>query len=210
MKTQKPNCPVLIAIVLATALTVPTQASQEQLAQSIKDTQLETMRTSDQLKATVRSLNLLTSQKKGDLKPAYKAYCDEVAKTSTAYDWTRARVQWMGGDGRKYFQDWQGTVSSITNPSLRKKAQKRLDAARDGYDHVEAALKEASDEFKPFVSDLADIQKALAADVTPGGVKAIRSVVSSANKNHKAVNESINKAIRELDKMAKALSSRAG
>jgi gas vesicle protein len=116
----------------------------------------------------------------------------------------------MGGDGRKYFQDWQGTVSSITNPSLRKKAQKRLDSARDSYDKVEATLKEASDEFKPFISDLSDIQKALASDVTPGGVDAIRSVVSSANKNHKTVNETINKALKELEKMAKSLSSHAG
>ncbi|HUL51545.1 MAG TPA: DUF2959 family protein, partial [Candidatus Nitrosotalea sp.] len=109
---------------------------QEQLAQSIKDAQLETLRTSDQLKATVRSLDLLTSQTKGDLKPAYKAYCEEVTRTMAAADWTRARVQWMAGDGRKYFQDWQGTVSGITNPSLRKKAQKRLDSARNSFDKV--------------------------------------------------------------------------
>ena len=115
----------------------------------------------------------------------------------------------MAGDGRKYFQDWQTTVQGIANESLRTKAQKRLDGVQKSYDKVEASLKVAAEKFAPFLSDLADIQKALATDVTAGGVKAIKSTVSSANWDHQYVNNAIKAALKEMGKMEKALSSEA-
>jgi hypothetical protein len=200
---------ILFTIGLATLVASATQASQEQLANSIKDARLETARTSEQLKSTLGALNALTKQTKGDLRPAYNAFSAEIPKTEAAAAWTRTRVQWMAGDGKKYFQDWQTTVSGIANESLRKKSQKRLDAVKASYDKVEASLQLAGDKFKPFLSDLGDIQKALATDVTAGGVKAIKSTVRSANWNHQFVNQAINSALKEMDKMAKALSSEA-
>jgi len=199
----------LFMIGLATLLAAATQASQEQLARSIGDTRLETSRTDAQLKATLEAINALTKQTKGDLRPAYNTYCSEVAKTEAAAGWTKTRIQWMAMDGRKYFEDWQSTVNSIANESLRKKSQKRLNAVKVSYDKVEASLKVAGDKFKPFLSDLADIQKALSTDVTAGGVKAIKSTVRSANWNHQYVDNAIKSALKELDKMGKALSPEA-
>lgn len=200
---------ILITIGLVSLLTIPIQASQQQLAASIKEAKAETTRTANQLKTTLTALNALTDQKKGDLRPAYTAYCAEVSKTEAAAKVTRSRVDWMAGDGRKYFQDWQATVSGIANESLRKKAQKRLDSVQKSYDKIEESLKVAGDKFKPFLSDLSDIEKTLATDVTAGGVKAIKSTVSSANWNHQYVDKAIKSALKEMDKMAKSLSSEA-
>ena len=185
------------------------QASQEQLAKSIQDARAETAQTSDQLKATLTALTALARQTEGDLRPTYDAYCKEVTKTESAADWTRTRAQWMAGDGRQYFKDWQKTIDGIANQSLRKKAQKRLDTVRKSYDKVEASLKQAGEKFKPFLSDLTDIQKALATDVTAGGVKAIKGTVKTANWDHQFVDDAVNAALKEMDKMAKALSAEA-
>jgi hypothetical protein len=92
---------------------------------------------------------------------------------------------------------------------LRKKAQKRLDAVQKSYEKVEASMKLAGEKFTPLLSDLGDIQKALASDVTPGGVKAIKSVVRSANWNHQFVDKAVKSALKEMEKMEKALSSEA-
>jgi hypothetical protein len=199
----------LFAVGLATLLASVTQASQEQLAQSIRETHAESVRTVEQLKATLDSLNALTAQKKGDLRPAYDTYCAEVAKTQAAAGWTRTRIQWMASDGRTYFQDWQKTIDGIANESLRKKAQKRMDAVRKDYDKVEASLVQAGEKFKPFLSDLGDIQKALATDVTAGGVKMIKSTVRSANWNLQYVDTAVKSALKSMDKMQKALSTDA-
>jgi hypothetical protein len=199
----------ILIIGLMGMMVTASQASQEQLAKSISEARVETRRTAEQLKTTLAALNALTKQTKGDLRPTYDAYRKEVANTATAAAWTETRLQWMAGDGRKYFSDWQTTINAISNKSLKKKAQKRLDDVKESYDKVEASLKQAKEKFKPFLSDLSDIEKALATDITAGGVKAIKSTVSSANWNHQYVDKAVASAVKEMDKMAKSLSPEA-
>ena len=200
---------IVIMIGLTTLLAVPTRASQEKLAESIRGVQLEALRTAEQLKSTLGTLNALTKQSKGDLRPAYDAFGADVVKTEAAAGTTRKQVQWMAGEGRSYFQDWQTSVSGIANESLRKKAQKRLNSVKESYADVEQALQQASEKFNPFLSDLDDVRKALATDLTAGGVKSIRSTVKKANWDHQYVTEAVNSALKGMDKMQKALSSEA-
>lgn len=204
MKTK-----IILMIGLATLLAPAMQASQEQLARSVKDARVETMRTADQLKATLESLNVLTKKAKGDLRPAYDAFGVEVTKTRAAAATTRKQADWMAGDGRQYFNDWQNTVNSMANESLRKKAQKRLDGVQKNYTNIEAAMRQANDKFAALLSDLADIQKALATDITAGGVKAIRGTVKTANWDHQYVTRAIDTALSEMARMEKALSPEA-
>ena len=200
----------LYMIGLATLLASATQAySQEQLAKSMREARDETARTSLQLRTTLGALNALTQKTEGDLRPAYNTFAEAVTNTVAAAATTAARVQWMDGDGQQYFKDWQNTITSIANESLRKKSQKRLEAVRADFDDVKKELKEASAKFKPFLSDLSDIQKTVAMDVTAAGVKSVRSTVRSANSNHQSVDRAINSAIKELEKMAKSLSPEA-
>ena len=196
-----------LMISLVTLLASATQATQQQLATSIREARTEATRTSEQLKATLDALNALAKQTQGDLRPAYNAFAAEIPKTEAAATWTRTRVTWMASDGRQYFKSWQATIDGIANESLRKKAQKRLNNVRGDYDKVEVALQKAGDKFRPFLSDLSDIKRTLATDITPGGVKAIRSTVTSANWNHKFVNTAINSALKGMDKMEKSLST---
>jgi Protein of unknown function (DUF2959) len=209
MKTTKRTRSVLAAFSLAVLLAGTANADQAQLAASMKETRLEAAQTRDQLAAALATLTALTKQKEGDLNPAYKAYCAEVPKTEVAAGATRARVTWMQGDGFKYFDGWQKTINTINNKSLKKDAQKRLDATKKSYLKASASFQEAGEKFKPFLADLNDIQKVLANDVTANGVKAIRSTVNDANFRFKAVDRSINDALKEMKKMEKSLSTEA-
>src|SRR5262245_61557461 len=107
-------------ILLSSLLSVVTfvMQAQEHLADSIKQARAETDNTSQQLKATVRALNALSAQKKGDLRPAYNTFAEAVPKTAAAAETTAARVKWMDGDGQAYFKEWQDKITSIANESL--------------------------------------------------------------------------------------------
>lgn len=201
------NKHILLTIGLAVLLVSSGHAGQEQLARSIEQARAETGRTADQLKATVNALNALTRQSKGDLRPSYEAFCAEVGRTEYAAASTRSRIQWMAGQGRQYFRDWEQTVNGINNVSLQKKAQKRMKSVQEDYGDVEVALQQAADKFRPFLSDLNDIKETLASDVTPSGVKAVRSSARSANWNYQSVERAISKALKGMGKMEKALSS---
>ena len=200
---------MLLSIGLVALMATATQASQEQLGASVKETQDEATRTAEQLKETVGTLNVLSKQKKGDLRPTYDKFCAEIVKTKAAADLTVSRVNSMNTSGVKYFDDWQKTVNGINNESMRKKSQKRLDSVKTSYHKVLAAMTEAAEKFKPFLSDLNDIQKVLATDVTAGGVKAADSTIKSANWNYKYVDKAVKTALKELDKMSKGLSTEA-
>jgi len=200
---------ILITLGCATLLACAAPAGQEQLAARINQAHREAENTVAQLESTLAALNALTSQKKGDLAPAYQAFRQEIPKTQNAATATSAQVERMTKDKETYFADWQNTVKGINNPSLQKKAQKRLDSASRSYDKVEAAMVTARDKFRPFLSDLADIEKALSQDVTPGGVKGMKSVVRSANWNYQFVSNAIKSALKEMKKMETALSSEA-
>lgn len=203
------NKQMLLTTGVTVFLALSLQGSQEQLAKSIKDARMETGRTANQLKSTLDAITAMTKQAKGDLKPAYDAFCKEVSKTGDAAAATKKQVAWMSGEGRQYFTDWQKSVDGISNESLRKKAQKRLNAVKESYEKVESSLNTANEKFTPFLSDLSDIQKALATDLTAGGVKAIRGTVKTANWDHQFVDKAIKSALKEMDRMEKSLSSEA-
>jgi len=199
----------LLTLGLITLLASATQASQQQLAASIKEARIEASNASTQLKTTLDALTALSKQTKGDLSPAYNTFAAEVPKTEAAAAWTRTRVQWMATDGQKYFTDWQKTVDGVANESLRKKAQKRLAASQKSYAKVGVSLKQAAEKFQPFLSDLADIQTVLSKDITAGGVKAVKGTVGDANWRYKFVSSEINDAVKEMKKMEKSLSTEA-
>jgi len=180
---------------------------QAKLADSVDVIQKETVVTRDQLQATLNTLNALIKQEKGDLKPTFEKYEAEVKKTHTVAEQTAARITAMQDASKEYFGTWKSQINEINNESLRKKALNRMEDVLEKYNDVIKSLSEASEKFKPFLSNLDDVQKMLANDITPGGVKAVRSIADDANWNMKKVRSSIAEAIEELGDMAKSLSS---
>jgi hypothetical protein len=199
----------LLTVGLMALLASTAQASQEELATSMKDTRVEAGQTRDQLAATLSALTTLTKQQQGDLRPAYDSFAAQVPKTEAAAAATASRVAWMQGEGMQYFDDWQTTISSIGDESLRKKSQQRLDAVRKSYAKVIDEFKKAADEFKPFLADIGDIQKVLSTDLTSRGVKGLRSTVNSANTEYRKVDRAITDALDEMKKMEQELSPQA-
>ena len=183
------------------------KSPQARLVDSIAVIQVETTATRNQLQATLNTLTALTKQEKGDLQPTFEAYTANVTKTHTVAEQTAARITTMQNASKEYFDAWKMQINEIKNESLLKKAMKRMNAVQEKYNGVIKSLQDASEKFKPFLSNLDDVQKMLASDITPGGVKAVRGVADDANWNMKKVRSSINDAIKELGDMAKSLSS---
>ncbi len=180
-------------------------AGQQNLAISLGSTRTNVIQARDQLQKTVDSLEALVKQKRGDMRPAYDAFLVEIAKTQTAGESAKACAQKMEAEAGTHFESWQNEVDSIANPSLKKKAQKRLATVQKQYGEVGSQLKDAASRFAPLLSDLNDIQKTLANDLTPGGVKSVRGSGSDAKWNLTSARRSFYSAIEELAKMEKSL-----
>jgi len=200
--------PAVLTACLLAAVWMPgttSHAGQEKLAAKMTETSTEVLRTRDQLQTTMDALSALVRQKQGDLKPAYDAFCAEVAKTQAAASWTQKTAQEMATNSAVYFSDWAKELNGVVNESLRKKGLKRMKAVQEDYNDAAAALDKAGQKFAPLLSDLSDIQKILAQDLTEGGVKSLRGTVSSAEFNLRTLRRSINSAVEELAAVSKAL-----
>jgi hypothetical protein len=66
-------------------------------------------------------------------------------------------------------------------------------------------LEAAGGKFSPFLSDLADIEKILANDLTAGGIKSVKDTVASAKFNLGNVRRYVNSAMKSLDAMSARL-----
>jgi hypothetical protein len=200
-----------IQLLLVWNLTLLTAASawagQEKLAAAMRDTREEIAQTRDQLQTTVDSISALVSQKKGDLRPAYENFEAQVAKTQAAAAKTKARAQKMQTEADTHFSGWRAELNSINNPKLKAKGVHRLEAVEKSYNRATKQIQEAAEKFDPYLSDLADMKKILANDLSPSGVKALRGTVSDARFHLGGVRRPINDAIQDLDKMQKTLTT---
>lgn len=199
----------LISILTLVAAVRLASAGQAELAAAIGETRAEVVATRDQLQNTVTSLDALVKQKEGDLKPAYDAFVTQVAKTQADAAVTKARALKMQKEAQTHFDGWQKEIDSINNAKLKKQAQKRMDKVQRSYEKLTVELTSAGTSFAPYLSDLSDITKMLANDLTPGGIKAIRGTVGQAKFDLQSVRSHVSDAIKTLDGMQKSLSSSA-
>ena len=204
---MKKNILITIALASFASTMLAADSGQEQLAASIRKAREEASSTAQQLNTTLSTLNTLVFDTKGDLTTAYKDFEAQIPNTKAAAETTRARLAKMTEEKGKYFGAWEQTINSINNKSLQSKAKKRMESADKSYSRIESALTEAGEKFRPFLSDLADVQKVLSHDVTKNGIKSVKGTVRDANFNYKSVSNAINDALKEMQKMEKALSS---
>ena len=213
MKSHLPKVSRVVrsgSVIVGLLTAIAAMAGQQELATTMGEARVEVAQTRDQLQATVDALEALVKQKSGDMRPTYDTFVAEIAKTETVAKATAARVKKMEEEASSHFGSWQKDVDAISNANLKNKAQKRLDGVQKSYTKVTSQLSEASARFTPLMSDLGDIQKTLMNDLTPGGVKSVRSSVSDAQWNLKSARRAIGSAISELAKMEESLGTTAG
>ena len=148
---------------------------------------------------------LLATRPGRDLRPAYQAYGENVEKTRKAAETTRRRFEQMNADSARYFSGWKSDNEKISNKQMRKTANQRLEAVQKDYKNSAASLEAAAAKFKPFVSDLADIQTTLANDLTGKGIATVKEAANRANADHAGVLREVQSAATHLNATRTAL-----
>jgi len=211
MKTSKSVVLAALALLGSSLATSASAASaQEALAASLSETSNEIARTGNQIQTAVKSLEALTSQTKGDLRPTYEAFTTAIAETQSSAKYTVARATKMRDDMVNYFTKWQSEVAAINNPDVKASAQKRLSSVQQGYEQLTSDLTVVGQQFKPLLSDLNDIKTALDNDLTVGGVKNLKKVSKSASSQMESLHKSLNGVLKKLNETQKMLGSSTG
>jgi chromosome segregation ATPase len=154
--------------------------------------------------AALAALNDLVN-KPGDLPTQFKTYSTAVSDLeSTAKD-VQSKVASMRGKGDAYFTAWDQQTAQIQNEDIKNRSAARKEEMMKRFSDIKTNYTQASETFKPFMQDLKDIQTALATDLTPGGVSAIKGAADKANKDAVPVKDSLNKLVGQFKDLGVAM-----
>ena len=119
----------------------------------------------------------------GDLPTQFKAYSASVSDLESSVSDVQTKVADMRAKGNEYFKAWDAQTAQIKNEDIKNRSAQRKAELQQKFTEIKMSYTQASDGFKPFVSDLKDIQTALATDLTPAGVNSIKGAAEKANKD---------------------------
>jgi hypothetical protein len=167
-----------------------------QLRDNVKSTRVALNRTTDALNRIPSAPNALE---------AYNAFSTEFANFKKLSDSTLRESADVRARGNELFAEWEKETTTIKSAEIRAIAEKRRATLQSGYNAMITPLLAARADLTEVTNDLADLQKALALDLTPAGITAIQSPIDRANERARTSAASLDTLANELDKIAAAL-----
>jgi len=162
-----------------------------------------------QIDKTLAALNGIVDKPQPNLVPQFKTFSSELENLkSQAQDIQDLRRK-MGESGQAFLTDWDQQLAQIKNEDIKSRSQSRMDEVKKQLNDVKAHYEEAANAFKPFMSELKDIQKYLSIDLTTAGIDSLKKTVASVNKKAAPLKESIAKVGADFKDLGISLSSNA-
>jgi DNA repair exonuclease SbcCD ATPase subunit len=143
----------------------------------------------------------------GDLPAQFKKFSAAVSDLQSSAKDVAGKVEAMSKRGEAYFAAWDEQIASIKNEDIKSRSVDRKTEVQKQFAAIRQSYEEASTAFKPFMSDLSDIQTALATDLTPGGVSAIKSAAERAVKSGNSLKGTMGKLATQFKELGVAMSA---
>lgn len=203
MKTRLTASVLSLAFLVGCA--TPGYKRAEKTSNNLADVKTELITDKARLRTATDSLNALIYEPKSDLRPQYEKFAADVDALETSTAASRASAKAMVADREAYMAKWRADTAAITDTDLRMRAMERLDATRESFDTLGTKLLDASNTMAPVVNDLKALKAYLGNDLTASNIKLISDRATAAKNNSIAVNQKIDDAVMELDKVSDQL-----
>lgn len=152
--------------------------------------------------STIATLNSVVEAANSDPKKAFGAFSSSVAKLDSAVHTLRTRAQEVRTQRDAYFKLWEAELKEVESSEIRKLAETRKARLQETFEKISPLLDQAKKDFEPFSSDIHDLQKYLANDLTLGGIDASKGLIAKALERGRAVQGSLEALIAEMNTAA--------
>ena len=105
-----------------------------------------------------------------------------------------------------YFAGWDQESAQIQNEDIRSRSETRRNEVAARFARISAQYDDARTAFQPYMSDLRDVQKFLANDLTSGGLAAIKEPAAKATTDATAVKESLDRLSDQFKDLGASMS----
>ena len=153
----------------------------------------------DQVDRTLQSLSSLTDPNTVDLQTAYKNYGTQVDRMKQHAAQTKLDSDAMRQTREAYFAKWDQRISQTDNATIRAEAEATRARLRSGQDKLIADSALAKEAYDPFMTDLEDVRKFLANDVTKDAISVLSPTAKKAQENGKLLKQRIDTLVADLD-----------
>jgi len=162
--------------------------------------------TSGKVNDVLAALNNLTFKSQGDLRDQYDALVTASKNLDNANLNLDAKVIQMRDAAAAYAESWTNQIATIQSPELKQRSTDRMNEVTARLKDVDASYEGVKNSFKPFTSDIKDIQTYLGTDLTAGGLNTIKDIVSKTKVDAVPLRDSIKQLQGSFSNLSTALS----
>ena len=173
---------------------------------ALNSTATAVAQTSTSVNGVLAALNNLTFKSAGDLRKQYDAFVSASKELDSSLKNLDAKVVALQTTAAAYLGDWTNKLALIQSEELRKRSAERKEEVSRQLSEVESSYLGVKNSLVPFTSDLKDIQTYLGTDLTPGGLAAIKDIVSRTKVDAVPLRDSIKKLQGSFSSLGAALS----
>ena len=161
----------------------------------------EIAKVSDNIDATLASLDALVETEGDDLATPFEAYAKSVKALEEEANGVRELAKEMEARGDEFFAEWETDETSEVSPARRSKLT-------DAYRQIKESTTAAGAAFDPFLASLKDIESYLKLDLTRRSLASLTEVVAEGRTNGAEVKSLISKVLQEVNSVRGMLSTK--
>ena len=150
----------------------------------------------------MKSLDQVAASATTNPRKAFEHYSKNVANLEAAAAKARARCQDVKDQGKAYFAQWEKQLAEVNNPEIRALAEQRKAKLQETFNRIRQVAEPLKTQFDPWMSDLKDLQKYLANDLTIAGVDAAKPLFAKTQGEGLEVQKSMDALVSELNTIA--------
>jgi hypothetical protein len=140
-----------------------------------------------------------------DPRKAFKEFSKTVGRLEDADARAKKRAEDMRAEGRVFFEQWQQEIAALKNPELQQLAQERKTALEQTFRSISRYTVLAKDEFRPWYTNIKDLERFLGSDLSVSGIYASRTLIDQTRANAAKVTQALQTLIDELNSLDAAM-----
>ncbi len=159
------------------------------------------------LATTIAALEQLkaTAANRGDLTKPYTAFSDSLGTLEAHVAMLRERGVAARARADEHWKAWQVELTSMQNPQLREKAQRRQTSTVKEFEKVVDRVEAAKKVFAPLMADLKDVNTYLKTDLSQQAVSSLSGTIWNMSQTARSadaklvdVSEQITRTIKKM------------
>ena len=163
-----------------------------------------------QMDIAVTELNNLVNNPQPDLRPQFARFSAAVQKLDSLSSNVQKADNDLEARGKVHFESWDKELATIQNEVIRSNAQARKLEVLTRFNNLRNECRTVLTGYSPVQSDLRDTQRFLNADLTLGGLAAVKDTATRVTQQATPVRESVSKLVAEMKSVAVAVSPQNG